>query len=450
MPICICNCSDQIISPFDFIADLFSFFLLPSGVKDTYPDLTNFSLVDDDGNVTIPAKWIPLSPGEEVVSAVGQFYKPTCCEILLSVATLGYYYVRHIRSKLFERSAIILTTHRVVEILLFQSRGKVPAELGSVDVIIRSYFPKQVHSGYIRSGDGYSIQSSIYSAHGQLVVSLPSTQLIFAQKMQLVASRETALNVQDIEDMLPDISHLHGASALGQQEDEDDHQSGSDATRHGSKVKYSDSKLAPIDQILLPLMPHEHLVHRFQGGSIYKPCCLLNFGLFKSYLCSFATSSPNTISTFSWVTLVRVLTCYTRPLLNTPSCIITNHTVYYISNVTSMGMASDAQTIGSNYNGCCSSGYRIEPFILTWLPIRKLKDHAVQINIHGSKPFGPLLCCVQPAKSFADRYQVSINSTEGISYPLTEDVPFKPWVKDARLTKLQNILGAIQVVIGKE
>lgn len=104
-------------------------------------------MVDDDGNVTIPARWLPLSPGEEVVAAVGQYYKPTCCDKIRAVATLGLYYCRYLRSKLRERSALILTTHRVVEIMLFQSRGKIPAELGSVDVIVRSYFPKQVQSG---------------------------------------------------------------------------------------------------------------------------------------------------------------------------------------------------------------------------------------------------------------------------------------------------------------
>lgn len=100
--------------------------------------------------------------------------------------------------------------------------------------------------------------------------------------------------------------------------------------------------------------------------------------------------------------------------------------------------------------GCCGSGYRLEPFILTWLPVRKLKDHDVQIAVRGSKPFGPLLCCAQAPKSRVDRYTLSVNSAEGISYPLSEDVPFKSWVKDARLTKVQNTLGAIQTVIAKE
>lgn len=124
------------------------------GVKEQFPDLTNFTLVDEDGNVTVPSKWIALTPGESIVSAVGQYYKPTCCEIVLSVATLGLYYLRFVRSKLFERSAVILTTHRVVEVLLFQARGKVPAELGSVDVVVRSYFPKQVQSGNVGTSHG--------------------------------------------------------------------------------------------------------------------------------------------------------------------------------------------------------------------------------------------------------------------------------------------------------
>eukprot|EP01034_Spumella_vulgaris_P026386 gene26386-32960_t len=421
-----------------------------AGVKEIFQDLTNFTLVDDDGNVTVPIKWIPLSLGEEIVSAVGQFYKPTCAEIILSVFTLGWYYVRFIRSKLFERSAIILTTHRVVEVLLFQQRGKVPAELGSVDVIIRSYFPKQVHSGYIRSGDGHSIESAIYSSHGQLVVSLPSTQLLFAQKMQLVSTRETALDLREVEGMLPDISHLQSATTTGNNVMNRDEESEKSTRSNFAKIKYDDAKLSPIDQILLPLMPNEQLLHRFQGGSGYKPCCLLNFGCFKSYLCNFANYSPNVVYRCGLVSFIQLLTCSKRPLLTTPSCLVTNHTLYYIACTTTMSGANDAQTIGMNYAGCCGSGYRLEPFILTWLPIRKLKDHDVQIDIHGLKPFGPLLCCAQSARSVEHRYSISVNSTEGISYPLTEDVPFKAWIKDARLTKVQNTLSAVQVIIAKE
>ncbi len=85
--------------------------------------------------------------------------------------------------------AIILTTQRVVEIVLIQRQGKMLPEMNNVQMAVKSYFPEKVTSGFIRCADGFIIQSSITSDRGQLVVQLPSTQLSFAQKMQLVTSR---------------------------------------------------------------------------------------------------------------------------------------------------------------------------------------------------------------------------------------------------------------------
>ncbi len=69
--------------------------------------MASFDLVDNDGNVTVPEYWLALSPGEEIVAAVGQFYKPSCFEIVMSILTLGYVYVRFVRSKLMERSGMV-------------------------------------------------------------------------------------------------------------------------------------------------------------------------------------------------------------------------------------------------------------------------------------------------------------------------------------------------------
>lgn len=270
--------------------------------------------------------------------------------------------------------------------------------------------------------------------------------------MQLTASREHPLSLKEVEGLLPDNAHLQSATMTGLAVHKDANGDADASDTHkdanGNKIKYDDSKMSPTDQILLPLMPGETLLHRFQGGSAYKPCCLINFGLFKSYLCTFATASPNVVASCGAVCLVQALTCHRRPLLTTPACLLTSHTMYYISNTSHVNATSE--TIGVNYTGCCGSGYRLDPFILTWLPIRKLHDHELQISISGSKPFGPLLCCTPPPKSHVDRYDLLVNSSEGISYPLSEDVPFKAWNKDVRVTKVQNVLNAVQTLIAKE
>lgn len=136
--------------------------------------------------------------------------------------------------------------------------------------------------------------------------------------------------------------------------DDEDAEGGDSKKPHQAnfnRIKYDDSKLSPIDQILLPLMPGETLLHRFQGGSGYKPCCLLNFGCFKTYLCNFTNLSPNQLKTCGLISCIQLFTCGKRPMLTTPTCVITNHTLYYVATTTTVGNAVDAQTIGVNYAG---------------------------------------------------------------------------------------------------
>jgi hypothetical protein len=104
-------------------------------------------IVYDTGEINVPSKWLTLRPNEEIITTTGQVYKMTCLDWTLAVLTLGYWYCAHIRKRKFARSAIIVTNKRIIEMILYQRAGEVPANLANVDVRLSSYYPNKIKSG---------------------------------------------------------------------------------------------------------------------------------------------------------------------------------------------------------------------------------------------------------------------------------------------------------------
>ena len=99
----------------------------------TTPELTNFQLVNDDGHVTIASRWMPLVEGEEVIAATATIYEASTMDYLLALFTMGIYYCTTIKAKQNETSAVILTTKRILEMIVHHPKSKVPSGLGRLE-----------------------------------------------------------------------------------------------------------------------------------------------------------------------------------------------------------------------------------------------------------------------------------------------------------------------------
>lgn len=473
------------------------------GVKEIHPDMSNFSLVDEDGNVTVPKKWVPLSPGEEIVCAVGFGYAMTSFDYFLSTVTLGWYYFRCLRAHVIRRSAYILTTHRIVELLLVQKKGKVPAELGSMDMFVRSYFPKEVLSGSILSRQGgLFCTSSLLTSHGTISLQVPSSHFYFAQKMQLATSRYAEVPIADISDLeAQQINDVIQTSPAFQEPDEciENNPYGeriphaSERLLDHSRRKYLTDQLTSFEKLLYPMLPSETLLTRFQSGAHYLP--------FLSYLlCPFFNEHPNSSRWVGLVNLVRCLTCCRRPLLTVNASVVTNHTFFYTSTTETLqhlledslfldknndnnvktdgeGEAGDVENNANKHSSvqskrgsarrgvqddlsvtlgrtelnscgtCCgpASRFYLDPFVLVWVPVHALRSQQLSIVSSGAKPFAEkLLCCELESRSFQSRYVLNVDTKLGLSFNFAEDFPYKAWIKDRRLAKFHATLGAIQ------
>jgi hypothetical protein len=476
------------------------------GVKEVHPDLSNFSLVDDSGNVVVPKQWVPLSPGEEIVCAMGHGYHMTTCDYFVSFLTLGWYYFRWLRPHVIRRTAYVLTTHRIVEILLVHNKGKVPAELGRMDITVRCYFPKEILSGFMEA-HGLTINSTLLTAHGTISMQIPSNHLIFAQKMQLTTSRYPKVPIENIADLENNILNqeemmkLQDPFNLANPFQLEPEQLPLKEILDFSERKFFTDKLTSSEKLLYPLLPGEELLYRFQSGASYLPFGWVGCGnRLSKALCTFFYENPNRFSLFSLVNLVKCATCCHRPLVEINSSVVTNRTFFYMktpettqelieeniledkleetvsnsnpmNNVAANNPGDVESPAGENKNrtgkrsstqpldaqigktvlrtcgNCCGneSQYYLYPFLMIWVPIHTIRSQEMTILSSGAKPYQEkCTCCVLTPRSFQARYHLNVDTKIGLSFPFAEDFPYKSWKKDRRLTGFSNTIGAIQ------
>lgn len=172
-----------------------------TSVTDT-DDLYGFKVVEDDDEVVFPKQYVPLTAGEKIISKIGQKYVVSNEDILLSVVTLGSYYFLHLNNKMKQRTAIVMTNKRLIEIFTqCPDNGRIPINLAKPMMLrVRSIFPGEVYSGFIKISSGNCmIQSSLLCSGGDISILLPQhtphESLSFAKSMQFVTSRLTSLDI---------------------------------------------------------------------------------------------------------------------------------------------------------------------------------------------------------------------------------------------------------------
>ena len=92
---------------------------MSSAALDVLDSFTDYQPVNIDGVVsTVSSKWLPLCPGETIVSHYGITPMVTLSDYLLSVWTVGVFYIMVVIPKKRKHIVHILTTKRVIEIYL--------------------------------------------------------------------------------------------------------------------------------------------------------------------------------------------------------------------------------------------------------------------------------------------------------------------------------------------
>lgn len=390
-----------------------------AGVKDVCADLNGTSpLLDEtDGNmVNVPLKWLMLAPGEELVAAIGQKYNLNCGEIVLAILSFGIYYFIRLRIKSWQRSAIFITTKRIIEMTVNQHKGRIPVAFTGFRAVVRSYFPGDIDSGFIR-GTGSRVISTLMTSSGTIVATLPRIHLPFAHRMHLTASRIEP-NLQSFEGVryrLPERFQFVRPEEL----------------EGRGRGMLSDTDLA-----LLPSLYEEEIVSRFVGGIKYTPCCPASPVYYcerfwnprwvdskpQVYVCTYTSAFKKIAIFFSML-----VTCCFKPVKRRNDAIITTHTMYYVSS-------------GPN---------PLEPFFLTWVAIKSIKGSSSTVKARGAHPFKNCTCCCIERRAIiakgSSTYEIQVRTSLGFTLPFSFSIPFHNWLEDENYAKMIAVLGAADV-----
>jgi len=316
------------------------------------------TIIYDNGDVTIPSKWFPMLPGEEVISSLGQLYRLTCVDWLFCLLSLGMYYCCILSKRKSLRSALVLTNKRIVELTLHQKSGTVPSNLDNFSVRVTTFLPGNVSGGYMRVTRQKNLEVGINAAAGPIHISfLAKAQkaLPFARSLHLTQSRVDAK-----------ISNWEDAGAA-----------------------FDDVHLQ-----ILPVLPDERIRARIKNSAEFSladfqpccnTCCLLQLWNFPRHICCgpvpYICSKESICCCFPW--LPYILTCALRPFIRSQEVIITDSAVIQFIPIRNYGFCcfhpfSSSSTTAST--GCCQTAADV---IIVWALVSNLTGHEFKIHAEG-------------------------------------------------------------------
>ena len=269
-------------------------------------DLTDVPIVDYLGRVRVPRDYIKLMQGEHIVAVHGYLYHMTNMDLIKCLLTLGLFYCFVVHKKRRCRTAIFLTTARILVANIEHDQGLFPKNADDVKVSLSSYLPREVYGGSISTepnigilavmlskwfGSCYSatniVSSTLSCETGFFKVPLPAEEgLKFAKQFQLINSRV----------MCP-------------------------TTKVIPRAADADTCLNEAERKYIPLVPDEVIIRRYVCNDpenplyegAYQPCCCCE----ENGLC------------FPAVPLY--CTCGHRPFIQRSDVIITDHSLYAIN-----------------------------------------------------------------------------------------------------------------------
>ena len=384
-----------------------------TGIKDSSSDVGGITLVHEKDNfeITFPARWLPLSPGEEIISATGRVPKFTCWDAFMTLITLGGYSCYHTKTY----TALVLTTRRVAEVDLKQNKGIIPSDLQHFQINVKSLFPGQVKAGYIRSNTKL-IESAISTSGGQVIVCLPTHMASFAQRMHSSHTRGHALDTG-----IPACLPAAFRPAIGDN---------------------SDSKFNATDKAYLPLLTNETLLYRYEAGTNYgTPCCSIGVKKRgKHALCGesvFCCTFPAGPFRGLLVALTSIVTCGDKPVPAKQEILVTSNSLFYTS--------FDAK------ESCCAK--KGDPaYFVSWVPVRSVRHQRSEVNSAGAHIETTIAsCCIVPDSKGPSSYEFTVGTSAGFNIQIVKaDEINRNYTKDPVYNKLNAVIGAVQAAIMME
>lgn len=418
-------------------------------------------VVKNDGTVQIPRDWVPLLEDEEIIAVSGQVPKMTCMQWFLSYLSLGVMYFLKYRRRKYTRSALILTTKRLITMDLYERSGSIPATLSNFSVQCRSYVLGKVSSGYIRSLSKSHLEAGIETPAGAICVHFNTHTgdgggdggtgrrgMAFALAMQMSVERlKSKVNL--------------------------DHMLSSKATDKST------------DLSLLPLMGGcEKIVDRLQGEKVWEPFFAASGKSLYNQCRAFTTATVgcgggmleckevdnccsresldqnkfcgNTLPCGLFPCLPYVLTCALRPFQTRKDVIITDMSIIRFARTQNFGFCGCLRFCGLMKTGFCTSQ---DNFLISWESLDSFSGFSVKIDAQGNETFtrricksnciGRLFCPighsqVEVGLDFKGKYQFStVRGGEGGSGSDANKV----WLADEELGLNQKMLGGVQFAL---
>jgi hypothetical protein len=295
-------------------------------VVDNLPDI---QIVDAGGKVQIPLKYVPLLPGERVIAGHGTVYTMNCEDWLKAVFTFGFYYLWYIRRKKLSRTAVILTTKRILVLDIQQLGGRIPNSMMKFSVVIRSLLPGAVRAGYI---EGYSDISL-----GEVLWSFCFRCLVMALQE---AQRVRASIMCDAGSFTADFKQSGGGLVFAKALQMATTRSKAKVNMEVSRAQDADTCVSELDKTFIPLIATETVFARHAGYNKYQPCCDVSGvrAWLSSLMCSFRLRVQSAVYLCSRKALCffpfcpMLFTCGLRPFMVKTDYIITDQTIYYVSS----------------------------------------------------------------------------------------------------------------------
>lgn len=317
--------------------------ILP-GIKELEKSSTLFhhNMIDAVGQISVSMGWIGQLPGEEIVAGLGQPVAYTWLDTFLTIVTFGMYYLCYSRYYHSRKTFFIITTKRIIEIILYNKKAEITSDLQRITFSMRSLFPHSISSGSLIS-DKTRLHSYLLSSYGTIHMNIPANQLKFALKLQLIESRAEGLclgkeNASFSSSLADETKQIHRQTMdkLTQNQLSSNtwsilhHSIPSDAisspqlntTKNNQLLTFINeqnllncTQLTSLDRMILPLLPEEDLIYRYQSS--------FSFRTPGSWLVPF-TSLANLLQCCCYL-------CGPLNRVNSNQAIVTNHSMYYVS-----------------------------------------------------------------------------------------------------------------------
>lgn len=292
-------------------------------------NISDIQIVDAGGNVQIPRKYVPLLPGERVIGGHGVVYVMTCMDWLKAVVSFGIYYCWCIRRKKLTRTAVVLTTKRILVLDIHQFGGRIPDSMMKFSVVMRSMLPGAIKAGYIYGYSALTMSEVVWSlCCSCLMMALEESQRVRASVMC------------DAGSFTADFKQSNGGLAFAKALQMATSRSEAKVSMVASRAQDADTCISEQDKTFVPLISTETVFARHAGNNKYQPCWDLGgvCAWLNNLLCSFQYGVQSTVYLCSKKALCcfpfcpMLFTCGLRPFMLKTDYIITDHTIYYVSS----------------------------------------------------------------------------------------------------------------------